>query len=133
MDAESKIIKGVMLVLLVPIFAFAFIYVYIQENNPEHVKSEYEKIRNLEFSGCIIEKKKDGDYPRAGRNVYLKNYRQISVSDVLYQKIMVGDSVSKPKNSDSIFFYLKNGAIEIADYNTFAREKYVALLKKNRE
>ncbi|MFY8188252.1 MAG: hypothetical protein ACOVLC_09860 [Flavobacterium sp.] len=73
MDEESSIIKGVMLVLLVPIFAFAFIYVYIRDNDLDHVKGEYEKVRNLEFSGTVIEKKKDGDYPRAARNVYLKN------------------------------------------------------------
>ena len=87
MDEESSIIKGVMFVLLVPIFAFALSYVYFWDNDLDHVKGEYEKIRNLEFSGTVIEKKNDGDYPRAARNVYLKNYRQISVSHVLYQKI----------------------------------------------
>lgn len=119
-----------MFIVALPIIIFAFLFVNYQENNLDLVKDEYEKIRNTEFSGLVIEKKKDGDYPRAGHYIYLNNYHKVTISSELYEKITIDDSVSKPENCDSIYFYLKNGDIEIGDYNEFVREKYLNLLNK---
>ena len=119
-----------MFIVALPIIIFAFLFVNYHNNNLDLVKEEYEKIRNIEFSGLVIEKKKDGNYPRANRYIYLTNYHKVIISSELYTKITIDDSVSKPKNCDSIYFYLKNGDIEIEDFNQFAREKYLNLLNK---
>lgn len=133
-EKTSKTIYKIFFVLMVPILAFSILFVNYQNNNIDLLKKEYEKKRNIKFSGRVIEKKKDGDYPRAHRYVYLKNYREVIISNELYTKIAIGDSVSKVNNCDSIYFYLKNGAIEIEDYNQFSREKYQKLkIKKRKE
>ena len=130
LEEVSKKIYRVMFIVALPIIIFAFLFVNYQNNNLDLVKEEYEKIRNIEFSGLVIEKKKDGNYPRANRYIYLTNYHKVIISSELYTKITIDDSVSKPKNCDSIYFYLKNGDIEIEDFNQFAREKYLNLLNK---
>jgi hypothetical protein len=129
----SNIIYKLFFIIALPILVFAFLYVNYQNNDIDIVKKEYEIIRNKEISGLVIEKKEDGNYPRASRYVFLKNYFKVVISNELYTKITVGDSVSKPKNCDSIYFYLKNGDIEIEDYNQFNREKYIELINKKRE
>ncbi|MCW1148918.1 hypothetical protein [Flavobacterium lacisediminis] len=130
MEEVSKKIYRVMFIVALPIIIFAYLFVNYQNNNLNVVKEDYEKIRNIEFSGLVIEKKKDGNYPRANRYIYLTKYHKVIISSELYTKIKIGDSVSKPKNCDSIYFYLKNGDIEIEDFNQFGREKYLNLLNK---
>ena len=73
LEEVSKKIYRVMFIVALPIIIFAFLFVNYQNNNLDLVKEEYEKIRNIEFSGLVIEKKKDGNYPRANRYIYLTN------------------------------------------------------------
>ncbi|WP_320814246.1 hypothetical protein [Flavobacterium sp.] len=132
MKETSNIIYKIFFIITLPLLVFAFLYVNHQNNDINIVKKEYERIRNKEITGLVIEKKKDGNYPRASRYVFLKNYFKVIISNELYTKITVGDSISKSKNSDSIYFYLKNGNIEIEDYNQFNREKYIELKNRKR-
>ena len=133
LEKQERDIKKALLKVFIPIVIVLAPIIYYQENDIERVKKEYEKIKNEEYSGLVVEKKEDGDYPRAARYVFLKDYRKIYVSNSLYSKISVNDSVSKKNGSDSIFFYLKNGEVVIEDNNEFRREKYFNLLKKKKE
>lgn len=132
-EIQNKEIKKVLLIVCLPILLFAILYVYYQNNNLDLVKKEYEKIRNEEYYGRVIKKEEDGNYPRANRYVILKNNRKINVSNELYIKIAINDSVSKSKDCDSIYFFLKKGEIVIEDNNKFKRDNYLNLLNKKLE
>ncbi|WP_299780853.1 hypothetical protein [uncultured Formosa sp.] len=133
LEIQNKEIKKVLFIVGLPILVFAILYVYYQNNNLELVKKEYEKIRSEEYYGRVIKKLEDGDYPRANRYVILKNNRKVNVSNELYNKIAINDSVSKSKDCDSIYFYLIKGEIVIQDDNAFERDNYLNLLNKKRE
>lgn len=132
-EIQNKEIKKVLLIVCLPILLFAILYVYYQNNNLDLVKKEYEKIRNEEYYGRVIKKEEDGNYPRANRSVILKNNRKINISHELYIKIAINDSVSKSKDCDSIYFFLKKGEIVIEDNNKFKRDNYLNLLNKKLE
>ncbi|MFL9829369.1 hypothetical protein ACSV4D_14695 [Flavobacterium sp. ARAG 55.4] len=100
-------------------------------NSLEYNKKRYFEAREASFSGKIIKKRQDGDYPRAERYVLLDNYHKENVEFGIYYKLNIGDSVYKKKDSDSVYFCLKNGEILIIDCNRFYREKYNKLLKNN--
>jgi hypothetical protein len=133
LEKQQRDIKKALLKVFIPIIVVLAPIIYYQENDIDRVKKEYEKIKNEEYSGLVIKKKEDGDYPRAARYVFLKDNRKIYVSNNLYSKISVNDSVSKKNGCDSIFFYLRNGEVVIEDDNEFKREKYFNLLKKKKE
>ncbi|GAA3634052.1 hypothetical protein [Flavivirga jejuensis] len=130
---QEREIRIPLLKVFLPIIAIIIPIVYFQENNLDRVKKRYEKTRDEEYSGKVIKKKEDGDYPRASRYVFLENYRKIHVSNSLYANMAIGDSVSKIKGSDSIYFYLKNGEIVIKDVNKSKREDYENLINKKRK
>ncbi|MDO5986691.1 hypothetical protein Q4Q39_04650 [Flavivirga amylovorans] len=133
MEKQEKDIKKAVLKVFILIIAILAPIIYYQENDVDRVKKEYEKIKNEEYYGHVIKKKEDGDYLRASRYIFLKDYRKIYVSNDLYSRISVDDSVSKVKGCDSIYFYLKSGEIVIEDNNEFKREKYFNLLEKKKE
>ena len=130
---QNKEIKKVLLIVSLPILLFAIFYVYYQNNNLYLVKKEYEKIRNEEYYGRVIKKEEDGNYPRADRYVILKNNRKINVSNELYTKIAINDSVSKSKDCDSIYYFIKKGEIEIEDKNKFKRKNKINEYNKKLE
>jgi hypothetical protein len=126
---ESEIKKKLFLVFI-SIAIMLIIITYYQSNSLNINKVKYEKSRNLEFSGKVIKKKQEGDYPRAARHILLDNYHKERVSNYIYGKISIGDSVFKRTGSDSIHFILNNGEIIIEDYNKFLRDNYYELLNK---
>ena len=125
----SEVRKNVLLVLI-PIFILIIGISIYESNSLEYNKEEYFKARKISFSGKVIKKKQDGDYPRADRYVLLDNYHKKSVDIRIYHKVGIGDSVYKKSFSDSVYFCLKNGEILIEDYNKYLRENYLELLKK---
>lgn len=133
LEIQNKEIKKILLIVCLPILFFVIPYVYYQNNNLDLVKKEYEKIRNEEYYGRVTNMEEDGDYPRANRYVILKNNRKVHVSNELYIKIAINDSVSKSKDCDSIYFFLKKGEIVIEDNNKFERDNYLNLLNKKFE
>lgn len=125
----SEVQKNIMMVF-VPIFVISIGIGFYQSNSLEYNKKRYLEARNVSFSGKIIKKKQDGDYPRAERYVLLDNYHKENIDFDIYQKLNIGDSVYKKKDSDSVYFCMKNGKILVRDSNSYLREKYIELLKK---
>jgi hypothetical protein len=133
LEKQERDIKKALLYVLAPIALIISPIIYYQYNDLDRVTKIYEKVRKEVYSGVVVKKKEDGDYPRASRYVFLENYRKIRVSNGLYAKISIGDSVSKVVNCDSIYFYLKNGEKVVEDDNRYGREKYFNLLKKKQK
>ncbi|WP_179354319.1 hypothetical protein [Winogradskyella vidalii] len=126
---ESEIRKNLFLVF-VPIAIMIFIIANYQSNSLEHNKEKYLESRNTKFNGIVIKKRQEGDYTRAGRFVILDNYHEERVENNTYYRIQIGDSVYKKSESDSVYFYLKNGEIIIEDYNEYLRKNYYELLNE---
>lgn len=126
---ESEIRKKLFLVFI-PIAIILIIITSYQSNSLNYNKEKYEKSRNLEFNGKVIKKKEEGNYSRAKRYVILDDYHKEIVSNHIYGKISIGDSVFKKAGNDSIHFILNNGEIIIEDYNKFLRDNYFDLLNK---
>lgn len=126
---EYHINKSLFLVF-VPIALMLLVIGLYQSNSLKYNEEKYLKSRNTEFSGAVIRKRQEGDYPRAGRFVLLDNYHEERVDNVIYSKIRIGDLVYKKRGNDSIYFHLKTGEVIIKDYNAFLREKYFKLLSK---
>lgn len=118
--------------MLIPIAIMLIIISIIQSNSLEHNRRIYFESKNIEYSGKIIGKHEDGDYSRANRFLKLNSGCDVRVSNNIYYKIKIGDSVSKRKNKDSTYFYLKTGEILFEDNNKFERERYEKLLKKQK-
>jgi hypothetical protein len=129
---ESEIRKNVMLVFI-PIGILLFLIFYFRDNSLSYQKKRYNESHNLEFNGTVIQKRQEGDYPRAGRFIILSNYDEKRIQYDTYQKISLGDSVSKRKGCDTVYFYLKNGETLYEDYNEFIRRAYFELKNKEKK
>lgn len=127
---ESEIRKKILLVFI-PVVIIIFIIGFYQSHSIEHNKEKYSNSRRVSFSGKIIKKEREGDYSRAAKYILLENYHKEIVDNMTYYKVDIGDSVYKKKDSDSLYFCLKNGGIVIKDYNKDLREKYLELLNND--
>jgi hypothetical protein len=132
LDSQGKEIRNKVLIVLIPIAIMIIIISIIQSNSLEHNRRIYFESKNIEYGGKIIGKHEDGDYPRANRFLKLNSGRDVRVSNNIYYKIKIGDSLSKRKNKDSTYFYLKTGEILFEDNNKFERERYEKLLEKQK-
>lgn len=103
---EYHINKSLFLVF-VPIALMLLVIGLYQSNSLKYNEEKYLKSRNTKFSGAVIRKRQEGDYPRAGRFVLLDNYHEERVDNVIYSKIRIGDLVYKKRGNDSIYFHLK--------------------------
>ncbi|UQD57169.1 hypothetical protein [Flavobacterium sp. K5-23] len=126
---DSEIRKNLLLVII-PIVIIVFVIGYYQSNSLEYNKKKYLESSNKEFNGIVIKKREEGDFPRAGRFIGFDDYYEERVSNEIYYKIAIGDTVFKKKGSDSVYFYLKSGEILIQDYNKYLRDQYIDLLNK---
>jgi len=131
LEKQGDEIRKNIMIVFVPIFIFLFGIGFYQSNSLKYNEERYFELRNVSFNGKIIKKKQEGDYPRAERYVLLDNYHKQNVDFDIYHKLNIGDSVYKKKDSDSVYFCLKNGEILISDCNRFYREKYRELLKND--
>ena len=130
LEKQKSEIKRNLSMVFIPILIFLLVYTFYLNNSLDYQKKSYEDCRNIAFSGKIIKKRQDGDYPRADRYVILDDYHVQRVDQPTYQKVKIGDLVSKKRGHNSIFFYLKNGETVIIDNCEYYREKYLKLLNK---
>ena len=131
LEKQEREIRKKLTLAAIPILIIVTIIVVWKDNSLDVTKKEYLKKRMKGYSGIIIKKYEEGDYPRARRYVILDNYTKVDIHDYLYNKLSIGDSVIKKSNSDSIYFYLKDGDVQILDELKWWREKYYELKNKN--
>ena len=129
-DSEAR--KKVLLVFLFVAILMAIIG-YYRSNSLNYKRKKYYESHNLEFHGTVIQKRQEGDYPRAGRFIILSNYDEKRIQNATYEKVSLGDSVSKRKGCDTVYFYLKNGEKLYEDYNEFERKAYFELKNKKKK
>ena len=130
LEKQSSEIKRILAIVFTPIIIMLFIKAYCQSNSLEYNKKRYVEVLNTNFKGTVIQKRQEGDYPRAGRFVLLDNYYEERIDTYIYQQIEIGDFVIKSKGRDSIYFHLKNGKIIAQDYTGYEKECYKKLLNK---
>jgi hypothetical protein len=114
---EIKIV-GILIICILPII------IYINTNY--YVKSDYYEFNKLEIKSVVLQK--NDQHPTRNNPIYLKNGVELRIDRTIFDKICVGDSVIKLKNSDSVYYHTKS-KIYIEDYNAFKREKYLKSLK----
>lgn len=130
LDRQGLQIRSKLALVFIPIFVICALIIFFQDNSISLNRTAYLESKNKEFSGLIASKREDGDYTRANRCVILKNGRKVGVSNEIYYAINAGDSVTKTKGADTIYFYLKGGKMLFLDYCKYPREKYLELLSK---
>lgn len=130
LEKQAKEIRFNLLLVFIPIFVMLFIIGYYQSNSVDYVRIQYQNSQAVEFNGTIIKKAEEGDYSRATRYILLENYHKEPVSSEIYDKVNIGDSAVKRKGEDSVYYYLKIGAIIAKDYNKFEREEYQKAIKR---
>ncbi|MBS7232284.1 hypothetical protein KHA90_14760 [Flavobacterium psychroterrae] len=130
-DQENKV-KSVLWYIFMPILFLSLIGGYFQTNSIGYIEREYKEANEYSFSGIVYEKKVEGgDGYRFPHCLFLNTGIRWVVSNSLYDKIQIGDSVVKKNKSDSVFYYIrKNNQTIIEDENLYLREKYLNKLKQ---
>jgi len=127
---DENVLRKSIWKVAIPIIIIGILMTYYQINSVDHVQEEYFKRRQKEFKGEIIKLKEEGDFSRANRYLLLDNYHKILLTEYLFDRLSIGDSVEKIKDSDSLIFRLKNGQVMILDDLKFYRDKYEKLILK---
>ena len=127
-EIDENVLRKSIWKVFVPIILIGILITYYQSNSLDHAQEIYFKKRQKEFKGEIIKLKEEGDYSRADRYLLLDNYHKIPLTEYLFDRLSIGDSVEKLKDSDSLIFQLKNGKVIILDDLKFYRDKYEKLI-----
>ncbi|GAB5399206.1 MAG: hypothetical protein Aureis2KO_07910 [Aureisphaera sp.] len=91
-------------------------------NSDHYLRKEYFGFKDMGFKATLS--KKIDEHPTKGNKIHLKNGPELIVYRELFDNLMIGDSIIKKMDSDSVFFYTSNGLV-IDDYNAFKRKKYL--------
>lgn len=95
----------------------------IQSNSLKYNKIEYDAIRAKNYSGKIVNLFKERNEGKRFKQVKLENGIIKEIPFFIFDKLQVGDSIVKNKNSDSVLYLRKNKIIISEDINQFNREK----------
>ena len=110
------LILGICILLVIIITKF-------QSNSFDYNKSEYDAIREKKYSGKIVNLFEERNQGKRFKEVKLENGKTKEIPFFIYDKLQVGDSIIKNKNSDSVLYLRKNIVIISEDINQFNREK----------
>lgn len=130
LDKQESEVKRHLALVFIPILIFLVGYYFYLNHSLDYLKKQYDDSHNTAFDGKIIKKKENGTYPRADRYIILEDHHVQRIDQNTYQKVSLGDQVTKKKGHDSIFFYLKTGERIIIEVSKFERERYFKLLNK---
>ena len=114
------LILGICILLVIIITKF-------QSNSFDYNKSEYDAIREKKYSGKIVNLFEERNQGKRFKEVKLENGTTKEIPFFIYDKLQVGDSIIKNKNSDSVLYLRKNKIIVSEDINQFYREKIKTL------
>ena len=104
-------------------FLFVIIITKIQSNSFKYNNREYDAIRAISYSGKIVNLFKEKNEGKRFKKVKLENGITKEIPFFIFEKLQVGDSIIKNKNSDSVLYLRKNIVIISEDINQFNREK----------
>jgi len=133
LEIQMSTVKRNIWLVFIPVFLLIFALGYYQSNSLDHLKNEYMEALDREFSGKVISKRQEGDYTRAGRFIFLDSNYEDQVENDTYDRIKIGDTVFKKKNSDHSYYILQSGDTIIEYYTYYFRKRYEDLKneKKN--
>ena len=114
------LILGICILLVIIITKF-------QSNSFDYNKSEYDAIREKNYSGKIVNLFEERNQGKRFKEIKLENGITKEIPFFIYDQLKIGDSIVKNKNTDSIFYYRKNKIIVSEDINQFYREKIKTL------
>lgn len=95
----------------------------VQSNSFNYNKSEYDAIRQKNYSGKIVNLFKERNQEKRFKEIKLENGITKEIPFFIYDKLQVGDFIIKNKNSDSVLYLRKNKIIVSEDISQFNREK----------
>lgn len=95
----------------------------IQSNSFKYNKREYDAIREINYSGKVVNLFEKTNEGKRFKQVKLKNGMIKDIPFFIYNKLKIGDSIVKNKNSDSVLYLRNNKIIVSEDINQFHREK----------
>ena len=93
-------------------FLFVIIITKIQSNSFKYNKREYDAIREKKYSGKIVNLFEERNQGKRFKEVKLENGITKEIPFFIYDKLQVGDSIIKNKNSDSVLYLRKNKIIK---------------------
>jgi len=129
LEKQDRTIRRTLASVFVPIFLILFIIIYFRNNSVDFIEKEYLKIHNSSYSGVITnlyEEKNSGPV----RKILINDKIELSVPFYIHEKLNLGDSIVKKKESDIQLYIKKNGIIIKDDINTHYRKKYYEKLDK---
>ncbi|SRR5690625_1120441 len=126
---QDKIIRKSILLVFISIFIVLISIGLIQDNTLSYLEKQYYKTNTDSYSGVITDLLEQEDNGRT-RTILINEQWRKEVPFFIYDKLQIGDSLYKNKNSDFEYFII-NSKTEILkrDINKEYREKYFKKLK----
>lgn len=131
-DFNSEQYKRITLPILVVLASCILLAIFIakiQNNSESFLYENYTKIRSLHYSGVISDKLTKENGGRI-REVQLNNNSIHEIPFYIYEKLAIGDSIIKLKQSDSVIYITKRGEKIYEDINEFYRNKYLEKINR---
>lgn len=127
---QTLTLKKALAFVLIPTLILSIIILKFQTNSHSYLKKEYDKIHNSSYSGRITNMLPNEGDERI-RLILINNNQKREVPFYIYNKLNVGDSLYKKRESDYEYYIKKTTSDTIKrDVNTFYRLKYFKKLNQ---
>ena len=130
LEKQDKTIRKSLAIVFIPILIFLITVILIQNNSENYLENKYKRIRNNSYSGKITSLLLNRMKGRV-RPILINNKFEKEIPYFIHEKLNVGDSLFKKRESDFEYYILNSKADTIKrDVNKFHREKYFEKLNE---